>query len=73
MCLSGCSCLCDLHLRELRAWREIAFGANLATALAYFWIPAVMAVVFLRWREELPYRWLWVGFVLFISACASVT
>ncbi len=50
-------------------WREIAFGANLATALAYFWIPAVMAVVFLRWREELPYRWLWVGFVLFISAC----
>jgi two-component sensor histidine kinase len=50
-------------------WREIAFGANLATALAYFWIPAVMAVVFLRWKEELPYRWLWIGFVIFISAC----
>ena len=50
-------------------WREIAFAANLATALAYFWIPAVMAVVFFRWKEELPYRWLWIGFVVFISAC----
>lgn len=50
-------------------WREIAFAANMATALAYFWIPAVMAVVFARWREELPYRWLWLGFVVFISAC----
>jgi two-component sensor histidine kinase len=50
-------------------WREITFGANLATALAYFWIPGVMAVVFARWREELPYRWLWGGFVIFIAAC----
>lgn len=50
-------------------WREIGITANLATALAYFWIPAVMAVVFSRWREELPYRWLWVGFVTFIAAC----
>lgn len=50
-------------------WREIAFFSNIATALAYFWIPAVMAVVFAWWREELPYRWLWIGFVLFISAC----
>lgn len=50
-------------------WREIAFYANVATALAYFWIPIVMAIVFARWREELPYRWLWVGFVLFIGAC----
>lgn len=50
-------------------WREIAFASNVATALAYFWIPAVMAVVFTRWREELPYRFLWIGFVLFIAAC----
>lgn len=50
-------------------WREIAFATNIATALAYFWIPAVMAVVFARWREELPYRWLWIGFVTFITAC----
>ncbi len=50
-------------------WREIGIAANLATALAYFWIPTVMAVVFSRWREELPYRWLWVGFVTFITAC----
>lgn len=50
-------------------WRAIAFTANLATAVAYFWIPAVMAMVFARWREELPYRRLWLGFVLFITAC----
>jgi two-component sensor histidine kinase len=50
-------------------WREIAFVSNLAIALAYFWIPAVMGVVFARWKEELPYRWLWVGFVTFITAC----
>jgi two-component sensor histidine kinase len=50
-------------------WREIAIAANFGTALAYFWIPAVMAVVFTRWREELPYRWLWIGFVVFITAC----
>jgi two-component sensor histidine kinase len=28
-----------------------------------------MAVVFARWREELPYRFLWLGFVIFITAC----
>lgn len=50
-------------------WREFAILANLGTAFAYFWIPAVMATVFTRWREELPYRWLWIGFVVFITAC----
>ncbi len=50
-------------------WREITIAANAATAAAYFWIPAVMAVVFARWREELPYRGLWIGFVIFITAC----
>lgn len=50
-------------------WRELAILSNLGTALAYFWIPAVMAAVFTRWREELPYRWLWIGFVIFITAC----
>lgn len=50
-------------------WRELAIAANLGTALAYFWIPMVMAAVLTRWREELPYRWLWIGFVVFITAC----
>lgn len=51
------------------AWREIAILANVGTALAYFWIPAVMAAVFTRWRDELPYRYLWIGFVVFIAVC----
>ena len=50
-------------------WREISIISNGAIATAYFWIPVVMAVVFSRWGEELPYPWLWGGFVLFISAC----
>lgn len=52
-------------------WREIAIVSNLAIALAYFWIPLVMAVVFTRWRHELPFRWLWLGFAVFIVACGS--
>lgn len=50
-------------------WREITVFANAAIAIAYFWIPAVMAVVFARWRQELPFKWLWAGFVVFIVAC----
>ena len=50
-------------------WREITILANLGVAVAYFWIPIVMAVVFARWRHELPFRWLWAGFVVFIVAC----
>lgn len=50
-------------------WREITILANIAIAIAYFWIPAVMAVVFTRWRQELPFPWLWGGFVIFIVAC----
>lgn len=52
-------------------WREITIVANAAIAAAYFWIPAVMAVVFSRWSQELPYPWLWGGFVTFISACGA--
>jgi two-component sensor histidine kinase len=50
-------------------WREITILANVAIAIAYFWIPAVMAVVFTRWRQELPFPWLWASFVVFIVAC----
>lgn len=52
-------------------WREIAVISNAAVAAAYFWIPVVMAVVFSRWSEELPYPWLWGGFVTFITACGA--
>jgi len=34
-------------------WRAITVISNAAIAGAYFWIPAVMGVVFSRWREEL--------------------
>jgi len=50
-------------------WREITILANIAIAVAYFWIPVVMAMVFARWRHELPFRWLWAGFAVFIVAC----
>lgn len=50
-------------------WREITILANVAIAIAYFWIPVVMAVVFTRWRQELPFPWLWAGFAIFIVAC----
>lgn len=50
-------------------WREITILANAAIAVAYFWIPAAMAVVFARWRQELPFPWLWAGFAVFIVAC----
>lgn len=52
-------------------WREIAIGANLAIAVAYFWIPLVMAIVFKRWQREIPFPWLWAGFVIFIAACGT--
>jgi two-component sensor histidine kinase len=52
-------------------WREAAVLSNLAVAAAYFWLPAVMAVVWRRWRTELPFPWIWVGFTLFIAACGT--
>jgi two-component sensor histidine kinase len=52
-------------------WRELAILSNLAVAAAYFWLPIVMVVVWRRWKTELPFPWLWVGFVLFITACGT--
>lgn len=52
-------------------WREIAIVANSAIAVAYFWIPLVMAIVFRRWKREIPFPWLWGGFVVFIAACGT--
>lgn len=52
-------------------WRPIAIGSNLAIAIAYFWIPLDMAIVFRRWQREIPFPWLWTGFVAFILACGA--
>ena len=52
-------------------WRPIAIGSNLAISLAYFWIPLDMAIVFRRWQREIPFPWLWTGFVAFIIACGA--
>lgn len=52
-------------------WREIAIVSNIAIAIAYFWIPLVMAIVFRRWKSEIPFPWIWAGFVAFISACGA--
>ena len=52
-------------------WREIAIAANVAVALAYFWLPLVMAIVFRQWKREIPFPWIWGGFVVFILACGA--
>ena len=49
--------------------RMITGIANLAIALAYFWIPAAMAVVFYKHKQDLVFPWLWSLFVMFITAC----
>ena len=54
-----------------RQWRQLAIMANMAIAIAYFWLPVVMAVVFARWKREIPFPWIWGGFVVFIAACGT--
>lgn len=49
--------------------RTITGFANLAIALAYFWIPVAMVVVFYKHRQDLVFPWLWSLFVMFITAC----
>jgi signal transduction histidine kinase len=43
--------------------------SDISIAAAYFAIPMTMAVVFLHRKSDLPYPWLWVLFVAFITAC----
>jgi hypothetical protein len=43
--------------------------SDLAIASAYFAIPITMAIVLRHRREDIPYPWLWVLFVVFIVAC----
>jgi signal transduction histidine kinase len=53
------------------AWREIGIVSNLAIAVAYYWIPVVMVIVFRRWKREIPFPLIWTGFVAFILACGT--
>jgi hypothetical protein len=47
----------------------IAIASDAAIALAYFAIPITMAVVLRQRRDDIPYPWLWMLFVIFIVAC----
>jgi hypothetical protein len=48
-------------------WFVVA--SDLAIAIAYFTIPISMAVVFSHRKDDIPYPWLWILFVIFIIAC----
>ena len=43
--------------------------SDLAIAASYFAIPLTMAVVFRSRKDDIPYPWLWMLFVVFIVAC----
>jgi len=47
----------------------LVLSSDLSIAVAYFAIPITMAVVLRERRDDIPYRWLWTLFVLFIVAC----
>lgn len=47
----------------------IALASDLAIAVAYFAIPVTMAIVLRQRKDDIPYPWLWVLFVVFIVAC----
>jgi len=47
----------------------LVVGSDVSIALAYFAIPVTMAVVLYERRNDIPYSWLWILFVLFIIAC----
>lgn len=47
----------------------LVVGSDLAIALAYFSIPATMAILLRDRREDIAYPWLWILFVAFILAC----
>jgi hypothetical protein len=45
--------------------------SDLSIAFAYYSIPLIMLWVLRRRHEDLPYAWLWVLFVAFITACGT--
>jgi hypothetical protein len=45
--------------------------SDLSIAVAYYSIPLIMLWVLRRRHEDLPYAWLWVLFVAFITACGT--
>ena len=46
-------------------------ASDLSIALAYYSIPVIMLWVLRRRHEDLPYPWLWILFVIFITACGT--
>ena len=44
-------------------------ASDLAIAASYFAIPLTMAVVLRKRKDDIPYPWLWLLFVVFIVAC----
>jgi hypothetical protein len=49
----------------------VMIGSDLSIALAYYSIPLIMLWVLRRRHEDLPYAWLWILFVAFITACGT--
>jgi hypothetical protein len=47
----------------------LVLASDVSIAVAYFAIPVTMAVVLRQRRDDIPYPWLWILFVLFIVAC----
>lgn len=50
-------------------YRWISGLSNLAIAIAYFWIPINMGIVFSRRKDEIPHPLLWRLYMTFISWC----
>lgn len=48
---------------------RIILFSDLLIAFAYFAIPVTMAIVLRDRKEDIPYPWLWMLFVIFIVAC----
>ena len=46
-------------------------ASDVSIALAYYSIPVIMLWVLRRRHEDLPYPWLWILFVIFITACGT--
>ena len=46
-------------------------ASDTSIALAYYSIPLIMLWVLRRRRDDLPYSWLWILFVVFITACGT--
>ena len=53
------------------AFNIAMLASDSSIALAYYSIPLIMLWVLRRRHEDLPYSWLWILFVVFITACGT--